>query len=119
MLRDNFGFCFLKLHGTSVLPKFDSPNHLDEFALTYDDVLLNREELNKKLLKKITQVSPSLREKNGIDFLLAPPILFPWEIMTDDGTFVTEENFRAFEGMAASADKRFPEGSFHSVLKAV
>ncbi len=115
-LLEKPGFCFLKLHGTSVLPSFDSPDHQFQIALEHRDVFQDRQELIKKLTK---EMPVTVGERLGVDFILSPPIFFPWEIMTKNGDFVSEEEFRFCEGKAASTDARFRGGSFYSVFKAI
>jgi hypothetical protein len=110
-LLNEKGFCFLKLHGTSVLPGFDSSHgHMTERdPLTFYEVFEQNEFLAKKL---------SAQANSGS--LDRPPIFFPWELIKEDGKFVSKDKFRAVEGSLAQSDRRLNEnGSFYEIFKAI
>jgi hypothetical protein len=119
VLLERPGFCFLKLHGTSVLKSFSPADWQGETALLHEDVFFKREGLMEKLKRK--QRRATMETPIGVDkdIICAPPIFFPWEILKENGEFVTEADFRSFEGKTASVDTRFSGGSFYSVFKAI
>jgi hypothetical protein len=76
------GFCFLKLHGTSVLPVFVPPPGRRNRAFTFDNFFVDRAQLGK-LPDPIRVGRPE-----------TPPIFFPWELITKRGGFVTKQGFK-------------------------
>ena len=105
------GFCFLKLHGTSVLPGFDSHHGriTNHDPLTFYEVFEQNEFLAEKLSAQA--LSGSINR---------PPIFFPWELIKDDGRFVSKDKFRAAEGSLAQTDLRLSEnGSYYEIFKAI
>lgn len=119
VLLERPGFCFLKLHGTSVVPSFSPSSWQAPTPLLLEDVFKDRQNLIKKLKKKKPMLTVRTEKSTDLEMVLAPPIFFPWEILKENGEFVTEDDFRSFEGAAAKADTRFPDGSFYSVFKAI
>jgi hypothetical protein len=119
VLLERPGFCFLKLHGTSVLKSFSPSDWQGETALLHEDVFLRRQDLIEKLKRKKRQATEETPIGVDKDIICAPPIFFPWEILKEDGEFVTEADFRSFEGKAGSTDTRFSGGSFYSVFKVI
>jgi hypothetical protein len=105
------GFCFLKLHGTSVLPGFDSVSGriTDRDPLTFYEAFERCELLVSKLFEHANMGSHS-----------RPPILFPWELFKNNGEFVSRDEFRANEGSLAQSDTRLEDsGSYYDVFKAI
>jgi len=80
-IRTENNFCLLKLHGTSVLPAFDSRDQPPRI-LTFDEVFENR--------AKLAMLPDPLRVERPKTF----PIFFPWELITEQGEFVSKEQFR-------------------------
>ena len=74
------GFCFLKLHGTSVLPVFVPPPRRRNRAFTFDNVFVDRAQLGE------------LPDEVKVGRPETPPIFFPWELITEKGEFVTKED---------------------------
>ena len=89
------GFCFLKLHGTSVLPRF--PNEElkpgEPHALTFNEAFVGNDYM-KGILNMLGSLSRQGQSKGKIRI---PPIFFPWEIL-DGGKFVKEKDFQRVEG---------------------
>lgn len=80
------GFCFLKLHGTSVLPLFFPPNMRRAHPLTFNEVFVDRAQLGK------------LPDPIRVGRPPTPPIFFPWELITEAGEFVTKDDFWGVDG---------------------
>jgi hypothetical protein len=115
------GFCFLKLHGTSVLPAFDQSNDLEPRALTFKEVFgeSDQQQLIARLNSPCGPKSP-IGEKEGT--ILTPPIFFPWEIINDKGGFVSEQDFRRVEGVTSTRafeGKSGKTASYYSLFKAI
>jgi hypothetical protein len=105
------GFCFLKLHGTSVLPGFRSIDGRvsDHSPLTFSEVFEDRELLGNRLLAQADFGSQK-----------RPPIIFPWELIQDNGEFVSQDKFGAAEGSLAKSEKRLGDsGSYYEIFKAI
>lgn len=112
------GFCYLKLHGTSVLPAFQN-KALKPGALTFNEAFGNRDQLIARLNSKTGSKSPSGQAHGTI---LTPPIFFPWEILSDKGGFVSERDFRRVEGVTSTGAFACGAGkkpSYYSLFRAV
>ena len=94
------GFCFLKLHGTSVLPLFFPPNMHHAHPLTFNEAFVDRAQLGK------------LPDPVRVGRPPTPPIFFPWELITKRGGFLTED---AFWGVDGTKDNRV----YYPVFKAI
>ena len=94
------GFCFLKLHGTSVLPVFVPPPGRRNRAFTFDNFFVDRAQLGK------------LPDPVRVGRPETPPIFFPWELITKRGGFVTED---AFWGVDGTKDNRV----YYPIFKAI
>jgi hypothetical protein len=99
-LRTGNEFCFLKLHGTSVLPLFDRPDKLHHNVLTFDEVFENRAQL------------ATLPDPVRVDRPKMSPIFFPWELMTEKGIFVSKEAFR-------DVNHTVDNGRYYGIFKAI
>ena len=94
------GFCYLKLHGTGVLPLFVPPNLLHTELLTFCEVFEERGRLAR------------LPHPVRVGCPRTPPIFFPWEVITEAGEFVTQGEFRHVD---PSTDNR----RYHPLFKAI
>jgi hypothetical protein len=74
-IRNDEGFCLLKLHGTIALPK----NDRNENALAYDDIFR-------------THTDPLQFRISGSN---DAPMYFPWEVVSHDATGINQSIFQA------------------------
>ncbi len=87
------GFCYLKLHGTAVLPPqigVAAEGSLPDRNLTYSEVFSKRDDWFKTADGKLFGLNPS------------PAIYFPWELITENGEFVQKDQFAGLESLANS-----------------
>lgn len=87
-IRTGSGFCLLKLHGTIALPFLTKVQGQASEYLTFDELFGNRKTLFNQL------------ESHGFG---DSPIFFPWEVMTKDGSFVSEQEFQLHEALASNS----------------
>ena len=87
---DGNGFCMLKLHGTSVLPpQLNSQETPWTAFLTYEEVYWNRERWFSPENGKLLSTNPS------------PAMYFPWELLGDQGEFVSPDTFAGLDNLAS------------------
>lgn len=84
------GFCFLKLHGTCVLPiQFNEDNSSRKGYLTFADVFKERD----KWL-----ASPDFWSAKPWS---SPAMYFPWELLNDRNEFVIQDEFNSLEALTS------------------
>jgi hypothetical protein len=108
-IRNGSDFCLLKLHGMIAWPNTSTTGVLAKTRdLGFDDVF-----------------EPRIRKR--IDTLLSPlyvnsvpPIVFPWEIMDENGTFIEEDKFLLVDeplGEGRHGDRTLKDPNLYSIFK--
>ena len=85
VLEESDGFCFLKLHGSIAWPTHTVVNHKRSSHCSYNDFFGER--MTNRLT---TLISPNVGNSDS-------PIVFPWEIIADDNSFINETDFSCHE----------------------
>lgn len=89
-ISEGKGFCFLKLHGTSVLPpQFNGSDGSKKGFLTFTEVFWERDKWLEAQNDWSVRTNPS------------PTMYFPWELLNNKDEFVTQDKFAGLEGLAS------------------
>lgn len=114
-LKTGDGFCLLKLHGLVAWP--NSGNELETHLSPHCSFENFFEPDITKRLKFLTSTDIGLTDA---------PIVFPWEIIDENGTFMPEEKFRLKDEIYNSQGPRFRHGgripndpNLHQIFKAI
>lgn len=88
-ISEGKGFCFLKLHGTAVLPpQMRNEVESSDTFLSYEEIFWKRDEWLGRKDGRLFSANPS------------PAMFFPWELLDEDGGYVAQDKFARHEELA-------------------